>query len=167
MKAAYSWTMTVNEKAYLIEYNPNTLKGKQILIVNGMPINLKTTFTSGFAGLDQLVWVGDKQIRFVLINGKADLAVDGYYLNSKQQYIPLLGVPKWAWIFAAACIAIPIYSLGGAIPAMIGFSGFAICIKVSVSMRLSGIAKVGLCVLATGIAWLLMILFQQFVYSLL
>jgi hypothetical protein len=167
MSVAYSWTLTENEKTYLIEYNPNTAKGKKIVTVNGMPINLKMTFTSGIAGLDQGLSIGEKKVRFVLINGKADLAVDGVYLGSNQKYIPLLGIPKWAWVFAAACIAIPVYTLGGAIPAMIGFTGFVICIKVSVAMRLNGITKVGLCVLTTGIAWLLLLLFEQFVLSLL
>ncbi len=166
MNFAKSWVLTVEDMTYTIDYDPRTLSGRKVVIINGMPVNLKLTFFTRYAGLDQTIGVGGKKANFVLINGKADLAVDGYYLDSKKEYIPLLGVPKWVWIFVLACAAIPIYTLGGAIPALIGFSGIMICIKLSVSRKLNTLMRVLLCALITGISWILLILFIQTMLSL-
>lgn len=40
-------------------------------------------------------------------------------------------IPGWAWIFAVACGAIPLMTLGGAIPGAIGFGGAAGCIGLA------------------------------------
>ena len=39
--------------------------------------------------------------------------------------------PLWAWLFFAACVAIPAVSLGGAIPGAIGFGGGGACLAVA------------------------------------
>ena len=40
-------------------------------------------------------------------------------------------IPVWAWLFAVACAAIPFLTLGGAIPAAIGFGGAAGCVGLA------------------------------------
>jgi hypothetical protein len=46
-------------------------------------------------------------------------------------------IPAWAWIFAVLCAAIPLVTLGGAIPAGIGFGGAGGCIGLARNPELS------------------------------
>lgn len=39
--------------------------------------------------------------------------------------------PMWAWIFVVACVAIPVVSLGGAIPGALGGGGAFACYTVA------------------------------------
>lgn len=40
-------------------------------------------------------------------------------------------LPWWAWVYIVACIALPITTLGGAIPALAAFSGIVACVRIS------------------------------------
>jgi hypothetical protein len=40
-------------------------------------------------------------------------------------------LPKWAWTFLVACGIIPVITLGGALPALLGFGGVALVLTVS------------------------------------
>ncbi|MBU0996490.1 MAG: hypothetical protein KKE16_00420 [Firmicutes bacterium] len=137
------------------------------VIVNGNPVPLKITFMTGFAGLDQEIELGEKKAHFVLINGKPDLAFDGFFLDSKKEYVPLQGVPKWVWLFVVACIGIPVYTLGGAVPALLGFGGITICVKISIIQKFNTMVKVLLCTAVTATAWIVAYLFIQWALSVL
>jgi len=166
MKNDKSWVLTVEEKVFNIEYNPKSLSGRNKVMVNGSPEKLKFTFMTGFAGLDQELYLGGKVAHFVLKNGKADLAIDGYFLDSKEAYIPLPGVPKWVWLFVVACIGIPVYTLGGAVPVLIAMGAIAVCVKISISTKLNTIIKALLCTVVTGAAWGFIYIFVQWALSL-
>jgi hypothetical protein len=62
-------------------------------------------------------------------------------------------VPGWAYLFALACGVIPVLSLGGFIPAMIGIGGASSCIKISSSGSLPGVVRVFLCIGITIGCW--------------
>jgi hypothetical protein len=64
--------------------------------------------------------------------------------------------PQWAYLFAAACGIIPILTLGGAIPAMVGFGGAGGCLTVARFASLPLVLRLFLCVAITGGCWLLM-----------
>jgi hypothetical protein len=73
-------------------------------------------------------------------------------------------VPKWAWIFMVACALIPVVSLGGALPALIGFSGVAGTLAISRLHRWSTALRAGLCALIAVACWgALAVLFTVFV----
>jgi hypothetical protein len=62
-------------------------------------------------------------------------------------------MPAWAWLFVLACAAIPVLSLGGALPVLIGFvSGFT-CYNISLNPKQSTITKVAMCFGTTALAW--------------
>jgi hypothetical protein len=41
------------------------------------------------------------------------------------------GIPGWAWPFVVACVAIPVVSLGGAVPGALGAGAAAACANVA------------------------------------
>jgi hypothetical protein len=60
--------------------------------------------------------------------------------------------PRWAWIFIGLCLLIPIVTLGGAVPAVIGFIGAWGCAGLA-STRWPIVARVVLCLLVTIASW--------------
>lgn len=63
------------------------------------------------------------------------------------------GLPKWAWLFGGACLAIPVVSLGGAIPAAIGFGGASLCGSIARNEEKSAGVRAALCAVVTAAAW--------------
>src|SRR5262245_4710645 len=68
------------------------------------------------------------------------------------------GVPWWGWIFVVACGAIPVISLGGAIPAALGVGAAGACAAVSKKPDMSGALRLGACFGITMGAWFLFVL---------
>jgi hypothetical protein len=71
--------------------------------------------------------------------------------------------PVWAWIFIIACGAIPVISLGGAIPGAIGFGTAAACYQIARDGSRSTQTRVLFCLGITVLAWAL---FLGFVFVL-
>jgi hypothetical protein len=63
--------------------------------------------------------------------------------------------PQWAYLFAAVCGAIPIVSLGGLIPAVLGVGGAGGCLKVARLGSLPIPVRLLLCVGITMGSWIL------------
>ena len=77
----------------------------------------------------------------------------------KAPKAPKPPIPRWAWIFAAACFVIPVFTIGGAIPTAIGaFSGLGI-LGISRKPGFNTRKKVILCSLVTGSAWTVFLVF--------
>lgn len=74
-------------------------------------------------------------------------------------------VAWWAILFAIACGLIPVISLGGAIPAIIGFGGASLCLGASKLRDLPTTLRIGICVSVTVAAWLVFIAFIGFMSS--
>lgn len=67
-------------------------------------------------------------------------------------------IPKWAWIFASACFAIPVVALGGLIPGALGGVAGGLCLdiarKTGTTVRTRAI-RCGAVVAASWIAFLI------------
>jgi len=83
------------------------------------------------------------------------LRIDGKPVPGSQA-VPL---PKWSYLFIAACIAIPVISLGGAIPAALGFGGAGGIAAVARDASKSWQLRLGLSGAICGICWILFALF--------
>ena len=62
-------------------------------------------------------------------------------------------IPNWAWPFIVACVAIPVISLGGALPAVIAALGVSGVLSVARTSRWSAAKRAGACVLITLACW--------------
>jgi hypothetical protein len=60
---------------------------------------------------------------------------------------------RWVWIFAVACFAIPVVSLGGAIPAMIGVGGGLGCLNIARQLATTTRHKVFQCGAVAAGCW--------------
>jgi hypothetical protein len=65
------------------------------------------------------------------------------------------GLPPWAWPFVVACFAIPVVTLGGALPTGIGFGAASGCAQVSKKADWETPARVLACAGIAAAAWIL------------
>jgi hypothetical protein len=77
------------------------------------------------------------------------LYVDGKPVPGSEA-VPL---PRWAYLFIAACVAIPIVTLGGAIPAGIGGGGAAACAALARDESNTTGKRIVYCVAVTALCW--------------
>lgn len=59
-------------------------------------------------------------------------------------------IPWWAWVFAVACGAIPVLTLGGALPGAIGFGGAGACVTLARNRELPVVVRVAFCTAITA-----------------
>jgi hypothetical protein len=64
-------------------------------------------------------------------------------------------LPRWAWLFAAACLAIPVLAIGGAIPTAIGVGGAFYCMAVVRATGRPTRHKLVHCAAVTAACWVL------------
>ena len=69
------------------------------------------------------------------------------------------GLPGWAWLFILGCLAVPVVTLGGAVPGALGFGGAAGCANIAKKPGWEPLPRVMVCALITGGVWLLFIVF--------
>ena len=62
-------------------------------------------------------------------------------------------VPGWAWPFIIACAVIPVVTLGGALPAAIGFGGAGGAMSISRFSKWSKAARISACAALTVACW--------------
>ena len=151
------WNITVDGVQYTVVFTHNSWSGRNKLTVNGEEVPLKKTPFQAFVGSDQPVNIGGSECRLVVIGSQADLAVNGTYIDSNKSYIPLKSMPWWTWIFVCACIAIPIISLGGALPVVIAILASIGCVRLSVSPTMKTAGKILSCLGITLAAWAVLI----------
>ncbi|MCI8559378.1 MAG: hypothetical protein HFI19_16805 [Lachnospiraceae bacterium] len=96
-----AWDVTVNGVVHKVEYK--TTFGVKIL-VNGNAY--KTRSQNWFINMiDYPITIDGAEIRVVAIGNKVDLAVNGRYLGSGEEYVPLNKMPVVANVFVGiSCI---------------------------------------------------------------
>jgi|LSQX01.3.fsa_nt_gb hypothetical protein len=147
------WDLNVDGCNYAITFEFGGLKGTRLLKVNDVNFPIEKQHYKALIGVERPILLGNKECQFVLIGNKADVAVDGFYVDSKKSYAPFKSIPWWNWIFAAACIAIPIVALGGLLPVVIGLLGAVYCMRVSVSPYSKTTFKLLSCLGITVACW--------------
>lgn len=147
------WEIEVDGKLNKVIFTPDQWFGRHKLTVNGKQIVIKKSPFQAFVGIDQPILIADKECRFVFIGHKADIVVDGSYIDSKKQYVPLNKTPWWIGIFVVTCVAIPIVSHGGALPVVIALLASIWCFRVSVLPNLKLTIKVLICFGIAILSW--------------
>jgi hypothetical protein len=150
---------------------------KEFALDPGGPKRLKITYSGNLANAEVLL---DGQ-RIMAFPSKADFQrgttcklPDGSMLSVRYgpiEGVPLLKgihairngaplpgsaadpVPKWAWVFMVACALIPVVTLGGGLPALIGFGGVGGTLTVSRLHRWSVALRAGVCAVITLACW--------------
>jgi|GEM_PF-2533688 len=73
--------------------------------------------------------------------------------KAKMTWQDFKRVPWWTRLFIVACIALPITTLGGALPMVMALFGIQLCVKVSLTTVMKTPIKLLLCFGITAAAW--------------
>ena len=153
MAKTKEWNIFIDNKKHVLEFKRDIWMGKHKLYLNGQEIEIERVPFQEFKGIDQPIKIGDKDCRFILVGGKPDVVIDNICADSKKPYEPIKGLPFWVWLFVIANAAIPVVTLGGAIPAGIAALGAMLCVQQSRSPYIKELIRILICLLITLIAW--------------
>ena len=121
------------------------------ITINGNTFKFSQKWTEWIVGLDEEFTFNEKKARLVVRGKNLDVVIDGKFTKDGSDYTPS---PKWIWVFIVLCGLIPISTLGGALPAVIGVLGIQGCIMI-VRTSMSRGVQILLCSLVTVFAWVL------------
>jgi hypothetical protein len=157
------WIVALEDGQHTIELEHDYISGKRDIRVDGTPIELppgKASYLFDF-GSNHFFKIGIHcciiHIRTNGITFKFDLSVDGCSISTGKQVDSSISVPSWVWAFIFACGIIPIISLGGAIPALIGSGGAAYCYSLSQDTSKKMATRIFMCFGVTAMCWALFI----------
>lgn len=162
MAHAQSWKINVEGEDYLVELTPSNLMNKHLVTVNGVPQELRQSFLQAFTGMDQPILLGEKEVRFVLIENVADIAVDGVFVDSKKPYQPLSTPPWWEWIFVVLSFALAVAGGLTAVAFLLALISALYSIRASVSPKTPPRYRPLVCLAITAGAWAIYIALMYF-----
>jgi hypothetical protein len=156
-----SWTLQSADGTHLVEVERGLFSNKRTIRVDGQVVEEGRFSTFDFGG-DYPFQLGSQTAilhsRMSWLNYVYDISVDGRSVLSSQPVATLQLVPKWAWIFIAACFAIPVVALGGALPVLIGVGGAYLCVVIARRPGMRAAVSIGLAAGVTVVSWALFIL---------
>lgn len=136
------WNVNVDGVNYCVEYTAGAFSKK--LAVNGVETKVKSQ-NYFIMMIDMPVMLGAKQAQFVVIGSKADLVIDGMYLDQQKPYVPLHAIPTYAYVFLGMAFIINAI-LSGMLGAVIGILFGVQIIKTSIRIREDGKGNIGACI---------------------
>ncbi len=117
--------------------------GGEAFTIQGRKLHLKWIWNE---------WTG--QPKSIVVVDEANDEILWWHKSQSASKVDIFAtMPKWAWVFIVACIAIPIVAVGGAIPVVIGMLGAFTCRSIAVNDERSTAMNAGLCLGVTVIAW--------------
>lgn len=156
-----SWIVQLEDGAHTVELSRAFWSSKRTVRVDGQPVFESRPRWD--TGSDTPFQIGSHAaILHSRTNGftfNFDLSIDGRSVTTGQPIAALLPMPKWAWLFVIVCAAIPVLTLGGAVPVLIGIGGAVGCMTVTRSSTRSTRAKVAWSIGITVAAWAVFLVF--------
>ena len=155
------WSFQLGGGVHTVELDHNFWSGQRAIQVDGVLVEQGKQFMD--TGGEYPVQVAGQPVVVVIrYNGFAyvyDLVTNGRSLDTGQA-VTLKGVspgpvPGWAWGFIAACVLIPIVTLGGALPGAIGAGGAAGCAAIARDPSRETGTRVAICAGITVLSWVL------------
>lgn len=127
-----TFEIEVSGNRYEIEFVIDIFFNNHKVFINSQAVSYKKEVFAAYLGVDIPLKLGEKEIRLVQRGKFVDLAIDGFYLNSGEEYVPKEKMSKWNWIFILLCALLPIASRGGAIPVILALVGIYWVVRISV-----------------------------------
>ena len=157
-----SWTVQLEDGTHTVEMEHNLLSSRRTIRVDGQVVEQGKFSVVDFGG-DYPFPIGERQaVLHMRMNGvwyKYDVSVGGFSVQTGKPVWPMQPMPRWSWIFVVACILIPVITLGGLVPILIGAGGAYVCAVIGRSPTRTKPAKIGISVGATVLSWALLIAF--------
>lgn len=156
-----TWTLDVDGASHTIELDHGFWSGKRTISVDGRVAHASRRLID--FGSNTPIEVGTHRINvIVMTNGvtfRYDIVVDGISeATGRPIAVVQSHLPWWGWLFAAACLAIPIFTLGGVFPVIIGAFGMLTVVSNATNASLTERTRVLRCLSVTIAAWAAVVL---------
>jgi len=136
------WTTTIDSITYSIQYNSKFLKKE--LLVNKVPVKLQYSNTFGISR-ETIFYLGNTTAIFVNIDNNNDVAINGIYLNSGEEYVDVKNMPHWNFVFLGLLSLIFILSYESICAILYTLLGFYFLIRASIEPSLNEKKRIILC----------------------
>ncbi len=128
------WSINLEDGSHTIEFERGVWSTKHTIRVDGQVVYQGRSYATDF-GTDDSFQIGPHactvHTRTIWTKVEYDLSIDGLSITTGQPVAPRVPLPKWAWLFMIACMAIPLITLGGALAGAIGFGGAYVCLDIA------------------------------------
>ena len=154
------WVVETADGQHTVEFFERTAFKAAKLVIDGEREQMIVP-RMGFEGIDQPILTGGgHDIRIVSTRKKTDLAYDGVYMDSGEQYEPLpkMSTANWVFVIISFCAIF----IGGLIPAACAVGGAAAGAAVALNKKLSNKAKLILGIVLMVLTWAAAILVSIF-----
>jgi len=156
------WTIELVDGKHTVELQRSWFTGRHRLQVDDSPVELQRPRFFDLGGDHPFSIGGHAGVLHIRTNGLTfsyDLSIDNRSAQTGQAVAPLAPIPKWAWLFVALCVAVPLVTLGGAVPALVGALGAVACTAIARNATRSTLTRVALNVGVTALTWVATVLF--------
>ena len=132
MAKVKSWEIDIDGNTHKVEFTRGRVFNNHKIVIDGKQISYDKHVLGDYLGVDIPLTLGSKEVMLFQRGKFVDISVDGYGLDSGEEYIPKLKMPKWNWIFVVLMALLPVVALGGALPVILALIGIYWVIKISV-----------------------------------
>lgn len=111
-----------------VRYTRSRFFGRDRLYINEQEIRLPGMLAALLAGgIDVPFSFGGRRLNFVSNDYLIGIAENGIYGKTGIEYVPGQKTAYIFYLFAVVCLLIPLFTLGGSVPTVIGFIGMGVC----------------------------------------
>ncbi len=128
--------------------------GRDRLFIDGREIRLPGMFATLISGgIDVPLSVGGRKLRFVSNDFLIGFAENGVFGKTGVEYVPQNKTVYVFYLLTVACLLIPLFTLGGATPSLIGFAGMGVCFLLYKTNVIKNKYKIIYSALTTALCW--------------
>lgn len=159
-KTVLTWEHTFDDGAKAnIRYMRGRFFGRDRLYVDDQEIRLPGMMYVIFSGgIDIPFSTGGRSLRFVSNDRLIGIAENGVFGKTGIEYVPQSKTVFLSYLFAVICLLIPVFTLGGSVPSIIGFLGMGACIVLYKTDKLTQKLKIILPAVTSALCWLLAVI---------
>lgn len=163
--ARRQWVVELSDGSHTVELDHSVITGKRAIRVDGRQVALPGEDTGSvidFGGRARVAIGESTGVVHIRTNGLTysyDLAIDGRSVETGQSRPEPppeeegRSVPAWGWVAVALCVALPIATLGGALPAALGAGGALACYGVARDVTKPAATRAGVCAAIVAGCW--------------
>jgi hypothetical protein len=153
-----SWIVHVEGAEHTVELDHSYFTGKRTIKLDGQIVARGSRWLDAFGSDDSFPIAGrvcSVQVRTHGLTYTYDCSLDGRSVRDGRMVLPLAPAPKWAWLFIAACIGLPIVTFGGLVPALFGVAGAIACLAIARNPRRPIVSQITLSIGVVVLCWAL------------
>ncbi len=156
--AEQKWVYEFGEQSHTVEIKTEDSNGQHVVTFDGEEIEQMGDDPPHTAEQTLIQFDAGDHLVYIKANSEASswsysLSVDYKSTSPKSKKFSVSKPPGWVWGFVAACVLIPIISLGGFVPIGLAASGSLLCYNFSKRAGYDTASRIVGCLMITLLVW--------------